>query len=66
MGGQAEPFLLTHLHRINEQGFQQGNIQLEEHVHNVASHQHLDNIWMKENWRNLGDVEKLLEERGKK
>ena len=32
MGKQIEPFLLTHLDGIDEQDFQQGKIQLEEHV----------------------------------
>lgn len=66
MGGQVEPFLLTHLHRKDEQDFEQGKVQLEQHVQNVASHRHPNNIWMEEGWRNLGEVEKLLEEIGKR
>ena len=38
MGKQAKPFFLAHLEGINEQDFQQGDIQLKEHVHHTTPH----------------------------
>lgn len=66
VGGHAEPFILAHLHHVDEQNFQQGKVQPVEHVQNPASHQHPENIWMEEGWRYLGKVEKLLEEKGQR
>ena len=66
MSEYTKPFLPTHLHRVNKQNFQQGKVQLVEHVQDAASHQHSNNIWMKKGWRDLGEVEKLLEEIGQR
>ena len=63
MGKQAKLFLLTHFDSINEQDFQQGKIQLEEHVQNTISHQHPDNNWMEKCWRDLCKMKELLKER---
>ena len=66
MSEYTKPFLPTHLHRVNKQKFQQGKVQLVEHVQDAASYQHSNNIWMKKGWRDLGEVEKLLEEIGQR
>ena len=63
MSRQAEPFLLARLNGINEQDFQQRELQLEEHVQNTTPHQHPDNVRMKKNWRDLCEMKELLEER---
>lgn len=39
MGGQAEPFILAHFQSIDEQDFQQGKIQLEEHIQHATPYQ---------------------------
>lgn len=66
MSKQAKPFLPTHLHCVNKQNFQQRMVQLVKHIQDAASHQYPDNIWMKEDWRDLGEVQKLHEEREKR
>lgn len=38
MGGQAEPLLLTHFDDIEEEDLQQGEVQMVEHIQDVASH----------------------------
>ena len=56
MGKQAEPFFLAHLEGINEQDFQQGDIQLKEHVQHTTPHQHSNKIRMKKSWRDLREM----------
>lgn len=56
MGGQAEPLILIHLDSINEQEFQQGKIQLEEHVQHTASHKYPNDVQMKIGRKNLSEV----------
>lgn len=63
MGKHVEPLILAHFDDINEQDFQQREIQLEEHVQYTTSHQHPDNIRIKKNWRDLCERKELLEKR---
>lgn len=63
MGKQVKPLILAHFDGINEQDFQQKEIQLEEHVQQTTPHQHLDNIRMKKSWRDLCERNELLEKR---
>lgn len=39
MGRQAELVILAHFHSIDEQDFQQGKIQLEEHIQHATPYQ---------------------------
>lgn len=66
MSGQAEPLFSAHLHCVDKYDIQQRKVQVVEHDWDVALNQHLDQIWMKEGWKDLGEVEGLLEERRQK
>ena len=61
MSEQAKDALPAHLNGINEKNLEQGEIQVKKHVQDVASHQHLDSIWMNKGERNFGVVKKLFE-----
>lgn len=63
MSGQVEPFFSAHLHCVDKYDIQQRKVQMVKHDWDAAPNQHPDNIWMKEDWKNLGEVEGLLEER---
>lgn len=62
MGGQVEPLLLTHFDDIEEEDLQQGEVQMVEHIQDVAPHQHPDSIWMKKGRKDLNEMEKLLKQ----
>lgn len=55
--------ILAHLDCIDKEDLQQREVQVVEHIQDITLHRHLDNIWVKEGWRDLGGMEKLLEQR---
>lgn len=63
MSGQAKPLFSAHLHCVNKYDLQQRKVQVVKHDWDAAPNQHPDDIWMKEDWKNLGEVDGLLEER---
>ena len=66
MGKQAEEVSLPLLDGVNKKDFQQGKIQVEQHIQNATPHQHPDYIGMDISRRNLSEVKKLFEERRKR
>lgn len=58
-----ESGILAHLDCIDEEDLQQREVQVVEHIQDITLYRHLDNIWVKEGWRDLGGMEKLLEQR---
>ena len=63
MGKHAEDILFTLLNNVDEDNLYQEEVQMEEHVQDVASHQHPNNVRMNVGWRDLGVMQELLEER---
>ena len=63
MRGQAEDVSFRLLQRIHEKHLQQREVKVVQHVYDVASHQHPDDIGVNEDWWNLGEMEEFLEQR---
>lgn len=60
MDRQVEPLLWAHIDSVDEQDFQQEEIQLKEHVQHITPHQYPNEVWMKESRRNLCEVNKFF------
>ena len=65
IGSQAEKVSIFLLDGIDEKDLQQRKVQVKQHAQNAAPHQHPDYVGMDVGRGDLGEVKKLLEERGK-
>lgn len=61
MSGQTEPLFSAHLEYIDKENLQQREVQVIEHVQDIAPNQHPNNIWVKEGRGDLGEIEELFE-----
>lgn len=66
MGKHIKDIIFSLLNGVDEENLQQGEVQIEEHIQDVASHQHLDDVRVDKDQRDLGVVQELLKERWEK